>query len=92
MIKYLISLLVGVRETCLAIFVAGLAYTNLSPDSQHGFIGHVMEVTEQGHIWLAVASFAVFAGSFMFVIFRHRKGIGRILKKLFDEARQIGKR
>ena len=91
MIKILIGLLSWAREIFLAVLIGSLAYMGISPDSQDGIAHKIAEFSEYGHIALTITIFSVFLASFLYVCFKHRKGIFRILRKLIDEARRIRK-
>ena len=91
MIRSTMKVIHRTRETLMAVFLGTMAYLNVSPDSQHGFLHDVFELSEFGHIVLSAVSIAFFIGSLVFAIWKNRRLFKYAFAKALKDRAGIGK-
>jgi uncharacterized membrane protein SpoIIM required for sporulation len=76
MFRFFVTLIHGIREALMAIFLATAAFLNLSPDSQASFFHRWMhwafETTERWHVAVSAVSLVLFIASLSYAIWKTR--------------------
>lgn len=87
MFKWIVSCIHGVRDTLMWISLSTLAFLNISPDSQGGFLHQAMrylfETSERGHFVVSVASVTVFLASLSVACWRNRASFLNLTRKIW---------
>ncbi len=89
MFRILVSVIHTVRETLMWIFLATMAFLNISPESQGGFLHKGMhlafETSERWHIVVSAVAAVVCVCSILLAFWRNRAAIAELAGKIWKD-------